>query len=38
MENDAEIDKENNDMSFMNDDYLDGDYYGDEEENPQDYD
>lgn len=38
MENDAEIDRDNNDMSFMNDDYLDGDYYGDEQENQQDYD
>ena len=38
MENDAEIDRENNDMSYMNDDYLDGDYYGDEQENLQDYD
>ena len=38
METDAEIDRENNDMSFMNDDYLDGDYYGDEQENQQEYD
>jgi len=38
MENDAEIENENNDMSHMNDDYLDGDYYGDEQENQQDYD
>ena len=38
MENDADIDRENNDMSYMNDDYLDGDYYGDEQENLQDYD
>jgi hypothetical protein len=38
MENDAEIDRDNNDMSYMNDDYLDGDYYGDEQENQQEYD
>jgi hypothetical protein len=34
----AEADEEDYDMSNMNDDYMDGDYYGDEEENPQDYD
>ena len=27
---DEEIDNENRDMGFMNEDYMDGDYYGDE--------
>ena len=27
---DEEIDNENRDMAFMNEDYMDGDYYGDE--------
>lgn len=32
------IDAEEYNMSNMNDDYMDGDYYGDEQENPEDYD
>jgi hypothetical protein len=38
MQAEEEIDRENYDMSSMNDDYLDGDYYGDEQENNNEYD